>query len=107
MEEVFFIDLNGNIISDDHISSHIGLSKKIVQNDEYLKEKFIESGYDKEDIFLLEYIGYTLGSGMPYNRFLIINKEKTTKKQKETQFRFVQEGYAFHFTDEETKTKSI
>ncbi len=101
MEEVFFIDLDGKVIESDTIASHIGLAKDIVEKDENLKQEFIESGYYKEDIFLTNYKGYILGSGMPYNRFILVNKEKTTPAQKKTALIYLEEGYRPYFTDDE------
>ena len=107
MDRVFLIDLNGNIIEDPAISSHVGLAIKIINEDKELKEKFIASGYENHELFLVEQIGYTLGSSSKYDQFLIINKEKATKAQKQTAYRFVQEGYSFCFCNEKNNSRSI
>ncbi len=101
MDEVFFIDSNGKVLEDEHIESHIGLAKKIVDESEELKKEFIENGYEKEDLFLVDYKGYILGSGTNYNKFIIVNKEKTTSSQKKTALTYIEEGYHPYFTDEE------
>ena len=103
MNEVFFIDLDGNVIESNEHQSHIGLAKYIVENNSELFSEYKKSGYDREDLFLLEYIGYTLGCNTVYDRFLVINREKTTKVQKSTQFGFVQEGFKYFFSDDEEK----
>ena len=101
MNEVFFVDLDGKIISDDAISSHIGLAKKIVAANEELKIAFQNSDYTQEDLFLIQEIGYAEGCNELYNQFLLINREKSTKKQKDVLYGLVQEGYKYYFADEE------
>ncbi len=108
MNEVFFVDLDGNILDDDNISSHIGLAKKIVGSNIRLLKEFQNSNYKREDMFLIMEKGYCAASNEYNNRFLLINKEKSTKKQKEVLYRFVQDGYSFYFTDdEEEKSKTF
>ena len=60
-----------------------------------------KNGYEKEDLFLVDYKGYILGSGTNYNKFIIVNKEKTTSSQKKTALTYIEEGYHPYFTDEE------
>ena len=99
MDKIFFIDLAGQIIENPEIASHIGLAIDIINKNDELKQQFSVSGYDKQDLFLVENVGYTLGSATEYDKFLIINKEKATKAQKQTAFRFVQEGYSYYFSN--------
>ena len=99
MDEIFFVDLDGNVIENKEYSSHIGLAKYILSNNKELLEEFNNSGYEREDLFLTEYIGYTLGVNTEYERFLIINKEKTTRVQKARDFEFVKDGFSYTFTE--------
>lgn len=104
--EIFFVDLDGNVIEKEGVSSHIGLAKDIVNNDSELLETFKNSGYEREDLFLLEYIGYTLGASTEYDKFLIINRDKTTQIQKARDFEYVQQGFSYSFTEsEQTKQR--
>ncbi len=105
MERIFFIDLDGNIIENEEYGSHIGLAMYIIDNNENLKQAFMNSGNKKQDLFLVNDIGYILGSSSEYNRFLILNKEKTTTKQKQIAITFIRDGYEYYFSDDE-KTKS-
>ncbi len=100
-DRVFFIDSEGKVIENEEYESHIGLATFIINNNEKLKKEFEDSGYTRQDLFLIEYVGYTLGYRTQYEGRLIINKEKTTPIQKKTAFKFVQSGYKFEFTDDE------
>ena len=57
MEEVIFIDPNGNIIQDKEICSHIGLAKKLIDENKELKERYINDGSPKADLYLIVYEG--------------------------------------------------
>lgn len=109
MDRIFFIDLDGKIIENNDYSSHIGLAIHTVENNEKLKEIFNSTDYSinkRYDLFLVNYIGYTLGYSNEYDSRLIINKEKATEAQKKTAFKFVQSGYSYQFnTAEESKTR--
>ena len=109
MDRVFFIDLEGKILENADYASHIGLAMFLVENNEELKKIFNTTDYSinkRYGLFLVNYIGYTLGYSNEYDQRLIINKEKATKSQKQTAFEFVQSGYSYQFNiDEETKKR--
>ena len=100
-DKVFFIDLSGNIIENEEIESHIGLAIYILDNNEELKKQFENSNYERQDLFLINEIGYTLGYHSQYDSRLIINREKATPAKKKTEFEFVKQGYKFEFTTDE------
>ena len=56
MDEIFFVDLDGNVIENKEYSSHIGLAKYILSNNKELLEEFNNSGYEREDLFLTELV---------------------------------------------------
>ena len=97
----FFIDLDGNVIENGKIESHIGLAIFIVDNDEKLKKEFEESGYYKQDLFLIEQVGYVLGYQKEYEKQLMVNKKIFTPEQKKTAFEFYDMGYDIDYYDNE------
>ena len=58
MEEVIFIDPNGNIIQYDNICSHVGVAAKLISENEELKQRYQESGCRVPNMFLMVYEGY-------------------------------------------------
>ena len=107
MDRIFFIDLNGQVIENPAYESHIGLAIDILSKNEELQKAYKESGYDNQELFLVEQAGYTLGSASKYDKFLLINREKATKEQKQTAYMFVQQGYDFCFSKEKSSSRSI
>ena len=101
MDRVFFIDLDGNIIENEQYASHIGLAIYILENNERLNKIYKSSGYNQQDLFLINHVGYIEGYSNDYQQLLIINKDKATKAQKETAFKFVQSGYSYQFSNDD------
>ena len=100
MEEVIFIDLEGNIIEYNEICSHIGLSSKLISENEILKKLFIESGYKRPDLFLINEIGYISVSVDPnYGIRLIANSEKINSIQKEIIKNYLLDGGKISYID--------
>ena len=56
MEEVIFIDPNGNIIQYDNICSHVGVAAKLISENEELKQRYQESGCRVPNMFLISLI---------------------------------------------------
>lgn len=83
MEEVIFIDLEGNIIQYNEICSHVGLASKIIAENEELKEKFTNSDCKRTDLFLINEVGYISVSVDPvFGISLIANNDKITDIQR-------------------------
>ncbi len=70
-KNIFFIDKKGNIITDDEIYYHEELAKKILESDENLKKKYLESGLNDKTLFLLLFEKYFVGSDTNIYREII------------------------------------
>lgn len=83
MEEVIYIDLDGNIIQYKNICSHIGLALKLIDENKELKYKFINSNNPRADLFIINDIGYISVSIDPiYGISMIANKKMLTDIQR-------------------------
>ncbi len=94
-EEVFLIDDNGNRISCDKISSHIGLANAILEKNENLKLEFEKSGKASPLEFLLGDKGYITVSNMGLYQEVIYDSVLVTEKQKRWLLYYHEEGYKF------------
>lgn len=94
MEEVFFIDENGNKISCENISSHIGLANLIIEKKD-LKKEFEQSGKYSPTEFLIENKGYIAISDIDTYRKVTYDSEFTSEKQKRLIQYYSEEGYDF------------
>lgn len=90
---VSFIDQDGNEISCDNISSHIGLAEKIIDEDPELKEEFEKSGKDAMNFLTLDK-GY-ISRGTMGNSYKNISyaSDKVSEKQKKLIAYYKEEGY--------------
>ncbi len=108
MEDVIsFVDLDGKIWEDPKISSHVGLidTKIFVERPE-LKEQFEASGYEQKDSFFREELGWAQVSATLGERFMIVNRDKSTKVQKTVLWEnYGQYGYKVHYSQEESLEK--
>lgn len=59
---VFFIDKEGNEISDNEIDYHEELARKILEDNENLNKRYIESGIKNKTLFLIAIEKYFAGS---------------------------------------------
>jgi len=102
MGEVFFIDLEGNEIQYKDISSHVGLSAKLISENIDLKKKFIESGYKRPDLFLINEIGYiSVSNDSTYGTRIVANSSKITDAQNKIIRGYLLEGGKIHYIDPE------
>lgn len=103
MEEVFFIDREGNKISMDEISSHIGLANEIVKRNKILKEDFEKSGKVDPVDFLISNKGYMKLTNQRLYRRCVYSSSKVSEKQRDFIAYFIDEGYKLddieHFTE--------
>ena len=94
MEGAFFMDSNGNMISCDTISSHIGLANKLLEEDEQLREEFKNS--KRKDIidFLILDKGYVKVSNIGYYRNIVYHSGKISQRQRELVYYYkFEEGF--------------
>lgn len=100
MGEVFFIDLDGNEIQFSAINSHIGLSAKLISENEDLKKQFIESGYKRPDLFLINEIGYiSVSIDSIFGTRIVANSEKITDAQMKSIRGYLIEGGKIDYID--------
>ena len=103
MEEVIFIDPNGNIIQYDNICSHVGVAAKLISENEELKQRYQESGCRVPNMFLMVYEGYIAVSVDPiYGMNLTVNSERLTDIQKEIVRNYLISGARLSTINEET-----
>lgn len=93
IEDVFFIDKDGNKISDEHISSHIGLAYTMIEKDEELKKEFENSGERNPLIYLIINKGYMTFSEMGSYRKVVCNSRIMTEKQKDMMEAYKRSGF--------------
>ncbi len=94
MEEVFFIDKDGNKISCENISSHIGLANLIIEKKD-LKKEFEQSGKNNPIEFLIENKGYIAISNSGIYRKVTYDSEFVSEKQRRCIQYYAEEGYGF------------
>ena len=93
MEEVFFIDRDGNKISNEQVESHYGLAYLILQQNKQLKEEF-EKGKRKDMVdFLTFEKGYLTVSNIGYYRKIKFSSLSITEKQRAIIEHFGEQGY--------------
>ena len=80
MDDAFFIDKDGNKIYSDTISSHIGLAKLILKNNQQLQEEYEKSNAHDPIDFLVQNKGYLKVSNI--RKLLIILQIYLTDKKK-------------------------
>lgn len=93
MDEVFFIDQDGNKILNEDICSHIGLGNLILQKDENLKEDFKQSGKRSLTEFLIVDKGYVAAGSMGEYRNITFDRTSISEKQKRLINYYHKEGY--------------
>ena len=93
-EDAFFIDQNWNKISAQGISSHIGLSKVLLESSEKLSEEFTESGRKDAVDFLVMDKGYIkVSDNGDYYRVVSFTHSKISDKQRRLLAYYREEGY--------------
>ena len=100
-DEATFIDSDGNEISCEDISSHIGLAMKMIDEDPNLKNEFLKSGKDPVSFMTLDK-GY-LARGTMGNSYRNISylASKISEKQKKIIEYYRGKGYEIKdFTEE-------
>ena len=92
--DVFLINKEGEKISSPAISWHIGLSNKLIQDDEELKKKFELSKKNSALEFLLGDEGYMAGSEIGnYYKQLTYESNLASEKQKRLIQYYSENGY--------------
>ena len=93
MSGVFFIDSDGNRISCDKISSHIGLANEIIKRDEKLAAEYEKvKGHDIVD-FLIENQGYMKIDNSGFYKEIEYYGPKTSPRQKKIIMAYYEQGY--------------
>ncbi len=93
-EYVSFVDSNCNEISNEEISSHIGLANLIVESDEALKEEYKESGRNNTVEFLILDKGYfSKGTMGAHYKQIVYSKCNISDKQRKLIAYLKEEGY--------------
>lgn len=94
MDEVFFIDKDGNKIASDEIESHYGLADLILEKNEDIKAEFEKSKRKDPVDFLIFEKGYAAVSNLgSYYRVIKFSSLNTTEKQSEIIQYFHERGY--------------
>lgn len=94
-DEILYIDENGNKISSEEISSHIGLSKLILDKNEELKNEYEKSGKSDMCDFLVMDKGYLKVSKIGnYYKVVSYASSKVSDKQRRVLAYYAEEGYA-------------
>ena len=93
IDEAFFIDENGNKISSEEISSHIGLALRILEENEELKKEFEKSGKANPVEFLISNKGYMAGGTMGVYKSITYKSSSITDKQRRLLGYYYEEGY--------------
>ena len=102
MEEVIFIDSNGNIKQDRDICSHIALAMKLIENDEELKQKYQSSNIKRYDLFLIQNMGYiSVSVDSVYGIKLIVNNKCLTDTQRLIMNNYLKAGAKLTLTEPE------
>ncbi len=92
--EVFLINKKGEKISSPTISSHIGLSDKLIEDNEELKKEFELSGKNSTLEFLLGDKGYMAGSEIGnYYKKITYESNLASEKQKRLIQYYCGKGY--------------
>lgn len=92
-DEAFFVDENGNKISSDTISSHIGLALIMLEKNEELKKEFEDSGKENPIEFFISNKGYIAGGTMGTYKSIIYKSSSISEKQKKILTYYYEEGY--------------
>ena len=99
MEEIFFIDSEGNKISSDKIFSHVALANAILQKRKELEEEYKQSGERDPVDFLISKKGYIKISNQGYYRKCVYSSIKISEKQKNLISYYCEEGYSLDDID--------
>ena len=83
MDDAFFIDKDGNEIYSDTISSHIGLAKFILKNNQQLQEEYEKSSAHDPIDFLVQNEGYLKVSNIGYYKKITYDSSNLSDRQKE------------------------
>ncbi len=96
-EEVCLINQEGEKISSDNISSHIGLAYLVMKNDEKLKKEFEQSGKQNPLEFLLGDKGWMSTAKMGnYYKKIMYDSAMVSDSQKKWIEYYVENGYSSH-----------
>lgn len=98
---MIFIDLDGNIIQYGDMCSHIGLANKLINENDALKDKYINSSYSRADLFLINDIGYISVSIDPiYGIRIIVNDKKINNIQRLIMNNYLKIGAKISFIEQ-------
>lgn len=91
--EIFFVDKDGNKISNEHIGSHIGLAFAMLEEDEKLKKEFIESKKRNPVEFLITNKGYMTVNNIGEYKVVVFTSSSISDKQRKLLIYYHEEGY--------------
>ena len=92
MNDIFFVDREGNKIYNEKIASHIGLANLMIKESEHLKKEFEESQKNDPVDFLISK-GYLKISNISYYRRVVYFSSKISDKQRRLLRYYCEEGY--------------
>lgn len=92
MYNLYFIDQEGQKISDEKMDSHTGLAREIIEANPEMKEEFLKTK-DNYDLFLYKNKGYMSVSESEYRNIIVYNSLNISEKQKSLLERFTEAGY--------------
>lgn len=103
----YYIDQECKIIEFEDIASHIGIAKRIVEDDELLKKEFENSKMQYQTDFLIERKGFIqvtdeVGNGW-YNKKLLFSASKMKPAQKRMIMGLIDEGFTYENVDNNSK----
>lgn len=91
--EIFFVDKDGNKISNENIGSHIGLAFAMLEEDETLKKEFMESKKRNPAEFLIANKGYMTVNNIGEYKTVVFTSSSISDKQQRLLTYYHEEGY--------------
>lgn len=104
---VSFIDSNGNEISCDDVSPHIGLATNIIEENPEFKKEFLKSGKDPVNFLILDKGYLARGTIGNYYKSISYSSDKISTKQKKSIEYYKEEGYSTTDFTEELKEQQV
>lgn len=96
MEDIYFIDNDGNKVYSDTIKSHIGLAKMIIENNKEMQLEIQNSNVQDIVDFIVQNKGYMKVSDLGrFYKVVTFSSKRLTKKQKDILYFLAEEGYKF------------
>ena len=92
MNDIFFVDREGNKIYNEKIASHIGLANLMLKENEHLRKEFEKSKKNDPTDFLISK-GYLKISNISCYRRVVYFSSKISDKQRRLLRYYCEEGY--------------